>query len=53
MFYFLTNSENRIFPPYDNEYHINIQGILENPLFQANQIGKLLEMTILIKLYLF
>jgi prophage antirepressor-like protein len=26
----------------DVEYHINIQGTLENPLFQANQIGKLL-----------
>lgn len=26
----------------DTEYPINIQGTLENPLFQANQIGKLL-----------
>jgi len=26
----------------DTEYQINIQGTLENPLFQANQIGKLL-----------
>lgn len=26
----------------DVEHHINIQGTLENPLFQANQIGKLL-----------
>ena len=26
----------------DAEYHINIQGTLEDPLFQANQIGKLL-----------
>ena len=26
----------------DAEYQINIQGTLEDPLFQANQIGKLL-----------
>jgi hypothetical protein len=26
----------------DTEYQINIQGTLEDPLFQANQIGKLL-----------
>jgi prophage antirepressor-like protein len=26
----------------DTEYHINIQGTLEDPLFQANQIGQLL-----------
>lgn len=26
----------------DTEYQINIQGTLEEPLFQANQIGKLL-----------
>jgi prophage antirepressor-like protein len=34
----------KAFSLYDKEYHINIQGTLENPLFQANQIGKLLEM---------
>ncbi len=26
----------------DTEYQINIQGTLEDPIFQANQIGKLL-----------
>jgi len=26
----------------DTEYQVNIQGTLEDPLFQANQIGKLL-----------
>jgi len=33
----------KAFSLYDKEYHINIQGSVENPLFQANQIGKLLE----------
>lgn len=28
----------------DKEYHINIQGTIDEPLFQANQIGKLLGM---------
>lgn len=32
----------KIFNIYDNEIKINIIGTLENPLFQANQIGKLL-----------
>jgi len=35
----------KAFSLYDKEYHINIQGTIEKPLFQANQIGKLLEMT--------
>jgi prophage antirepressor-like protein len=29
----------------DKEININIQGTLENPLFQANQIGKILELS--------
>jgi len=33
----------KAFSLYDKEYSINIQGSIENPLFQANQIGKLLE----------
>jgi prophage antirepressor-like protein len=32
----------KIFSICDFEYTINIQGTIENPLFQANQIGKLL-----------
>jgi prophage antirepressor-like protein len=32
----------KIFNLYDNEIKINIIGTVENPLFQANQIGKLL-----------
>ena len=28
----------------DKEININIQGTFENPLFQANQIGKILEL---------
>ena len=32
----------KAFSLFDVEHHINIQGTLENPLFQANQIGKLL-----------
>jgi len=34
----------------DKEYPINIQGTIDEPLFQANQIGKLLEMTNINKL---
>lgn len=34
----------KAFSLYDKEFPINIQGTIENPLFQANQIGKLLEM---------
>jgi len=33
----------KAFSLHDKEYQINIQGTLDNPLFQANQIGKLLE----------
>jgi len=33
----------KAFSLYDKEYSINIQCSIENPLFQANQIGKLLE----------
>ena len=32
----------KAFSLFDKEFSINIQGTLENPLFQANQIGKLL-----------
>jgi prophage antirepressor-like protein len=32
----------KAFSLFDTEYQINIQGTLEDPLFQANQIGKLL-----------
>jgi prophage antirepressor-like protein len=32
----------KAFSLFDVEHHINIQGTLENPLFQANQIGKLI-----------
>jgi prophage antirepressor-like protein len=32
----------KAFSLYDAEYHINIQGTVDEPLFQANQIGKLL-----------
>jgi len=32
----------KVFSICDSEYDINIQGTVENPLFQANQIGKLL-----------
>ena len=32
----------KVFSICDSEYDINIQGTAENPLFQANQIGKLL-----------
>ena len=35
----------KAFSLFDVEHHINIQGTLENPLFQANQIGKLLEIS--------
>lgn len=35
----------KAFSLYDKEYPINIQGTVENPLFQANQIGRLLDMT--------
>lgn len=35
----------KAFSLYDTEYHINIQGSIDEPLFQANQIGKLLNMT--------
>jgi len=34
----------------DKEYPINIQGTIDEPLFQANQIGKLLEMANINKL---
>jgi prophage antirepressor-like protein len=33
----------KAFSLYDKEYPINIQGSIDKPLFQANQIGKLLE----------
>jgi len=33
----------RAFKLYDETIEINIQGTIENPLFQANQIGKLLD----------
>jgi prophage antirepressor-like protein len=33
----------KAFSLYDKEYNINIQGSIDKPLFQANQIGKLLE----------
>jgi len=33
----------KAFSLYDKEYPINIQGTIDKPLFQANQIGKLLE----------
>lgn len=32
----------KAFSLYDAEYHINIKGTIDDPLFQANQIGKLL-----------
>jgi prophage antirepressor-like protein len=35
----------KAFSLFDVEHHINIKGTLENPLFQANQIGKLLEIS--------
>ena len=34
----------KAFSLFDKEYHINIQGSIEQPLFQANQIASLLEM---------
>ena len=34
----------KAFSLYNKEYHINIQGSINEPLFQANQIGKLLDM---------
>ena len=34
----------KAFSLYDKEYPINIQGSIDEPLFQANQIGKLLDM---------
>ena len=33
----------KIFSIYDKNHPINIQGTIENPLFQVNQIGKLLD----------
>ena len=33
----------KIFNLYDKDFHINIIGTVEEPLFQANQIGKLLD----------
>ena len=39
----------KAFSLYDKEYPINIQGSVDNPLFQAKQIGILLEMTNIIK----
>ena len=33
----------KVFSMYDTNYSINIQGTIENPLFQINQIGKLLD----------
>ena len=33
----------KVFSMYDTNYSINIQGTIENPLFQVNQIGKLLD----------
>jgi prophage antirepressor-like protein len=33
----------KVFSIHDASHHINIQGTLENPLFQVNQIGKLLD----------
>jgi len=35
----------KAFSLYDREYPINIQGSIDEPLFQANQIGKLLDMS--------
>lgn len=32
----------KLFNLYDKEIQINIKGTIEDPLFQANQIGKLL-----------
>jgi hypothetical protein len=34
----------RAFKLCGNEININIQGTIDEPLFQANQIGKILEM---------
>lgn len=34
----------KAFSLFDENHHINIQGTLEEPLFQANQIGKLLDL---------